>query len=449
MQRPHAFSESLGLCGHPRLMILPIFHSDTPELDTYLKKIDSRGAAPDEATEKQVANIVAAVRTRGDAAIREFAHQFEGIHLKNLRIEPEEISKLAAQVDPELRRVLRRARQNIWNFHQRQSEISWEIHADDGVRLGQRISPLQSVGLYVPGGTAAYPSTVLMNAVPAQIAGVPRIVVATPPHQFHKNPVIAAVFEELGLNEVYGIGGAQAVAALAYGTESVPKVNKIVGPGNIYVATAKRQVYGVVDIDMIAGPSEVVVVAEDSIDPDFVAADLMAQAEHDENACAIAVVFSRDFALAIQNSAACLIKNLNREKIIQRALENYGAIIVCTSWDQAAEVINGIAPEHLELLMDEPDPLADKVQSAGAIFFGPYSCEAVGDYFAGPNHVLPTSGTARFASPLGVYDFLKKTSLVKYTRAALEKNHADIERLAESESLDAHAQSVRIRFKSK
>ena len=430
-------------------MIIPIFDWNTPELHSYLKWIESRGSAPDEATEQQVSEIVTAVRTRGDDAVREFTHRFEGIDLKSLRIDPEEIRKLAAQADPELRQVLRLARENIRRFHERQLEKSWEIEGADGVRLGQRIRPLQSVGLYVPGGTAAYPSTVLMNAVPAQIAGVPRIVVTTPPHQFHKNPVIAAVLEELGLEEVYGIGGAQAVAALAYGTETVPKVNKIVGPGNIYVATAKRQVYGVVDIDMIAGPSEVVVVADDSVDPDFVAADLLAQAEHDENACAIAVVVSKEFALAVQNSAACLIKNLNREKIIQKALQNYGAVIVCSTWDEVAEAVNAIAPEHLELLMNTPEPFAEKIHSAGAIFFGVYSCEPVGDYFAGPNHVLPTSGTARFASPLGVYDFLKKTSLIKYTQTALQKNHVYIERFAESEKLDAHAQSVRIRFKSK
>jgi histidinol dehydrogenase len=429
--------------------MIPLFHWNTPELQSYLKRIDSRGSAPDEAVETQVSEIVTAVRRRGDAAVREFTYRFEGIDLKSLRIDPEEIRKLAAQADPELRQVLRLAKENIRRFHKRQLEKSWEIEGADGVRLGQRILPLQCVGLYVPGGTAAYPSTVLMNAVPAQIAGAPRIVVATPPHQFHKNPAIAAVLEELGLDEVYGIGGAQAVAALAYGTETVPKVNKIVGPGNIYVATAKRQVYGVVDIDMIAGPSEVVVVADDSVDPDFVAADLMAQAEHDENACAIAVVVSKEVALAVQNRAACLIKNLNREKIIQKALQNYGAIVICNTWDEVAEVVNAIAPEHLELLMNTPEPFAEKIHSAGAIFFGVYSCEPVGDYFAGPNHVLPTSGAARFASPLGVYDFLKKTSLIKYTQAALHKNRGYIERFAESEKLDAHAQSVRIRFKSK
>ena len=342
-------SRCLG--GRTEIMILPILHWNTAELRSYLTRIDSRGSAPDEAIETQVSEIVTAVRTRGDAAVREFTHRFEGIDLKSLRIDPEEIRKLAAQTDPELRQVLRLARDNIWKFHERQLETSWEMEAADGVRLGQRILPLQSVGLYVPGGTAAYPSTVLMNAVPAQIAGVPRIVVATPPHQFHKSPVIAAVLEELGLDEVYGIGGAQAVAALAYGTETVPKVNKIVGPGNVYVAAAKRQVFGVVDIDMIAGPSEVVVVAEDSIDPDFVAADLMAQAEHDENACAIAVVVSKELALAVQNSAACLIKNLNRETIVRKALQNYGAIIVCSAWDEVAEAVNA------DLKSQRPIPL--------------------------------------------------------------------------------------------
>ena len=359
-----------------------------------------------------------------------------------MRIDPEEIRSLAAQVDPGLRDILRLAKENIRRFHQFQLERSWDFEAEEGVRLGQRIQPLQSVGLYVPGGTAAYPSTVLMNAIPAQIAGVPKIVVVTPYQQFRKSPIIAAVLEELNLTEIYGIGGAQAVAALAFGTATIPRVDKIVGPGNIYVATAKRQVFGVVDIDMIAGPSEVVVVADESVDPDFVAADLMAQAEHDENACAIALTLSRDVATSIQSSLACQIKNLSREKVIRRSLENYGAIIIATTWDEVAEAINIIAPEHLELLLADPEPLADKIHSAGAIFFGPYSCEPVGDYFAGPNHVLPTSGTARFASPLGVYDFLKRTNLIRYSQSALQKNRTYIETFALAEHLDAHAQSV-------
>lgn len=428
--------------------MIAVFSWNTPELRAYLQRIASRGSAPVIEIEKQVASIIAAVRERGDMALREFTRQFDGIDLRGLRIDPDEIRACAAQVDSGLLEVLRLAKENIWRFHERQLEKSWEFEAGDGIRLGQRIRPLQSVGLYVPGGKAAYPSTVLMNAVPAQIAGVPRIVVATPGQQLRKNPVMAAVLHELGLQEVYGVGGAQAVAALAYGTETIPRVNKIIGPGNIYVATAKRQVFGAVDIDMIAGPSEVIVVAEESMDPDFVAADLMAQAEHDENACAIAIVLSKPFALAIQKSAASLVRNLKRAEIVRKALENLGAVIVCDTWDEAAETVNTVAPEHLELLLAEPEPFSERIHSAGAIFFGPFSCEPVGDYLAGPNHVLPTSGTARFASPLGVYDFVKRTSLIKYTQAALQKNRRHIEQFAESEQLDAHAQSVRIRFKA-
>jgi histidinol dehydrogenase len=430
-------------------VMLPIYSWNTPEIRSYLDKICSRGSEIPSEVDQSVQQILREVRTQGDSALRKFTKEFDGIELANLRIDPEEIRSLAAQVDPGLREVLRLAKENIRRFHQFQMEKSWEIDAEEGVRLGQRIQPLQSVGLYVPGGTAAYPSTVLMNAIPAQIAGVPRIAVVTPCPQLRKSPVIAAVLEELNLAEVYGIGGAQAVAALAFGTPTIPRVDKIVGPGNIYVATAKRQVFGVVDIDMIAGPSEVVVVADESVDPDFVAADLMAQAEHDENACAIALTLSRDLATSIQHSLASQIKNLSREKVIRKSLENYGAIIIATTWDEVAEAINTIAPEHLELLLENPEPLADKIHSAGAIFFGPYSCEPVGDYFAGPNHVLPTSGTARFASPLGVYDFLKRTSLIRYSQSALQKNRTYIETFALAEHLDAHAQSVRVRFKKR
>jgi histidinol dehydrogenase len=429
--------------------MLPIYSWNTPEAKSYLDKICSRGSEIPPEIDQSVQRILREVRTQGDSALRKFTKEFDGIELENLRIDPGEIRSLAAQVDLGLRDILRLAKENIRRFHQFQLERSWEFEAEEGVRLGQRIQPLQSVGLYVPGGTAAYPSTVLMNAIPAQIAGVPRIVVVTPYQQFRKSPIIAAVLEELDLTEVYGIGGAQAVAALAFGTATIPRVDKIVGPGNIYVATAKRQVFGVVDIDMIAGPSEVVVVADQSVDPDFVAADLMAQAEHDGNACAIALTLSHDLATSIQSSLACQIKNLSRERVIRRSLENYGAIIIATTWDEVAEAINTIAPEHLELLLENPEALADKIHSAGAIFFGPYSCEPVGDYFAGPNHVLPTSGTARFASPLGVYDFLKRTSLIRYSQSALQRNRTFIETLALAEHLDAHAQSVRVRFKKR
>jgi histidinol dehydrogenase len=428
--------------------MIPVYTWNSPGIAGYLQRIEARRSEPNPEVEARVSGIIAEVRRQGDAALLRLTRELDRVELKSLRIPPEEVQFLASQVDPELREVIRLAKENIQRFHAHQLESSWEFEAGDGVRLGQRVSPLPSVGLYVPGGTAAYPSTVLMNAVPAQIAGVPRIVATTPYHQFQQNPVIAAAFLELGIQEIYGVGGAQAVAALAYGTESIPKVSKIVGPGNIYVATAKRQLFGAVDIDMIAGPSEVVVVADDSVDPDFIAADLMAQAEHDENACAIALVSSNKLALAVQASVVSLIKNLSREKIVRMALQSFGAVIVCANWEEAAEAINRIAPEHLELLMEQSDSFSEKVQAAGAIFFGPYSCEAVGDYFAGPNHVLPTSGTARFASPLGVYDFLKKTSLVKYTEAGLRRNLAYIEKLAASENLDAHALSVRIRFKN-
>ncbi len=426
--------------------MIPIYQWKRAESRDYLQKLCLRGTGLHSGVDAEVAEIICAVRERGDTALVEFTKKLDGVELGSLRIEAAEIHDLASEVDPELRRILSSAKENIRRFHQHQIEKSWEFEAEDGVHLGQRIRPLRVVGLYVPGGTAAYPSTVLMNAIPAQIAGVPRIVVVTPYQKFKENPILAAVLQELNLDEVYGVGGAQAIAGLAFGTATLPKVDKIVGPGNVYVASAKRQVFGSVDIDLIAGPSEVVVVADDTANPDFVAADLMAQAEHDENACAIAVTLSHKLAHDIQNSLVRLIKNLTREMIIRRALEGQGAILVCSDLDEAAEVVNSVAPEHLELLMKNPESFAEKIHSAGAVFFGPYSCEAVGDYFAGPNHVLPTSGTARFASPLGVYDFLKRTNVIKYTQQALEKNHTFIEKFALVESLDAHARSLSIRF---
>jgi len=426
--------------------MIPVIGWKTLECDNFLRKISTRGSESDPQIEARVAEILAAVRQRGDAALLEFTRQFDGVLLSQVRIDPAELRELASQVDPALRESLHRAAENIRRFHLKQMETSWTMEAGEGVRLGQRISPLRSVGLYVPGGTAAYPSTVLMNAIPAQIAGVPRIAVVTPYRQLRRNPAIASVLLELGLEEVYGVGGAQAVAALAYGTQSLPRVDKIVGPGNIYVATAKRRVYGTVDIDMIAGPSEVVVVADDSADSDCVAADLMAQAEHDPDACAVAVVFSGAMAERIQASLQKLIRRLNRHEIIRQALGNFGALLLVSNEEEAAEAVNCVAPEHLELFTANPESFSEKIHSAGAIFYGEASCEAVGDYFAGPNHVLPTSGTARFASPLGVYDFLKRTSLIYYTRTALARDRAHVERIARAEQLDAHALSVSIRF---
>jgi len=427
--------------------MIPILNLNTPEFSRYLKKINLRSVAVNAEVQPLVFQIIEKVRKRGDQALLDYTRKYDGIVLKNLRISQGEIHSLAKSADRELLKVVRQAAENIRRYHRHQVEKSWEFKTSDGVRLGQRVSALQSVGLYIPGGTAAYPSTVLMNAIPAQIAGVERIVVTTPYHQFRQNPLIAAVFQELGLKEVYGVGGAQAIAALAYGTKSIPRVDKIVGPGNIYVATAKRLVYGVVDIDSIAGPSEVVVVADNATPAEFVAADLMAQAEHDHNACAMAIVPTKTYARSVVTAAGKLIKTLKRQEIICKSLKDFGAILVISDWEQAAQVVNTIAPEHLELLLEEAETFSEKIHSAGAIFFGPFSCETVGDYFAGPNHVLPTSGTARYASPLGVYDFLKKTSLIRYSRRALERNHGAIERFAMAEHLDAHALSVAIRMK--
>lgn len=428
--------------------MIPIYHWPSAEAKKYLKKVSLRGSKEDTVLESRVATILNSVKKMGDPAVRKWIRQFEEYDPKELKIDPMEIKDLASQADPELLKIIKQAKKNIWDFHQRQRENSWEFEAKDGVKLGQRITPLQTVGLYVPGGTAAYPSTVLMNAIPAQIAGVPRIVVSTPYQNFKKNPLIAAVFKELRLEEVYGVGGAQAIAALAYGTATIPKVNKIVGPGNAFVAEAKKQVFGSVDIDVIAGPSEVVIVSDEFANPVFVAADLMAQAEHDESALAIAITFSVTQAEAIKKSLVDQVKNLSRKTTIHKSLNEFGGILVVKQIKEAAEIVNNIAPEHLELLMEGAESFAEKIDAAGAIFFGETSCETVGDYFAGPNHVLPTGGTSQFASPLGVYDFIKRTNLIKYSRQAITKNYRAIEKFALAEKLDAHAHSVRIRVDS-
>lgn len=426
--------------------MISIYQWPSPEASAYLENVSSRGGQADEDLEARVSAILASVREKGDAALRDWTLRLEGFEPSSLRIDLEEIRSLAKRVDPQLREVLHQARQNIADFHRRQRQDSWEFEASDGVRLGQRVTPLSRVGLYVPGGRAAYPSSLLMNAIPAQIAGVGQIVVTTPYARFQSNPVLAAALVELELEEVYGVGGAQAIAALAYGTETVPRVDKIVGPGNAFVSAAKRHVFGLVDIDKIAGPSEVVVIADDSANPDFIAADLMAQAEHDEAAVALAIVLSKELAEAVRSSLERQVLQLGRQETIRKALKCYGAVLVVSDPREAVAIVNRIAPEHLELLTQEAESLAVQVEACGAIFFGSDSCEAVGDYFAGPNHVLPTGGSARFASPLGVYDFVKRTNLVKYTRTALRKHHRAIERFALAEQLDAHAHSIRLRI---
>jgi histidinol dehydrogenase len=391
--------------------------------------------------------IIREIRERGDAALIEFTARFDGVHLtpQTLRADRHLIEELAARVDDKLVGAMREAISNIRKFHEHQLTNDWEIECGNGVRLGQRVRPLNIVGLYVPGGSAAYPSTVMMNAVPAQVAGVERIIVVTPPAQFAKNPVIAAVLKELGLFEVYTAGGAQAVAALAYGTYTIPRVDKIVGPGNQYVAAAKKLVYGAVDIDSIAGPSEIVVIADITAPSDFVAADLLSQAEHSEDAAAILITPHEELAVAVREEIVKQTKALSRRDIIGRSLANFGALIVVESLDLACKLVDRLAPEHIEVMTSDSEATAAKIHNAGAIFIGPYSTEPVGDYFAGTNHVLPTGGTARYSSALGVYDFLKRTSIVRYTEVELQRTAESIDRLARAEGFDAHARAVTIR----
>jgi histidinol dehydrogenase len=414
-----------------------------------LKKILGRDVGLNSELLTRADAIIRDVRDRGDAALIEFTSRFDGVELtpESLRVPAETIRSLAAGVDERLIVAMREAIGNIRHYHEHQRNGDWEIERRNGVRLGQRVQPLDIVGLYVPGGSAAYPSTVMMNAIPAQVAGVKRIVVVTPPARFQENPVIAAVLKELDLFEVYTIGGAQAVAALSYGTETIPKVDKIVGPGNQYVAAAKKLVYGSVDIDSIAGPSEIVVVADDSARADFVAADLLSQAEHSEDAAAILITPSASFAEAVRRQLIEQTQTLSRREIIKQSLAEFGALIVVDSIEDACTLTNEIAPEHVEVMTVDAEQTAARIHHAGAIFIGPYSPEPVGDYFAGTNHVLPTGGTARFSSALGVYDFLKRTSIIRYTEAELRRTAEMIDSLARAEGFDAHARSATIRLR--
>jgi histidinol dehydrogenase len=426
------------------IRILPI-HSpaDLAEADR-LVAIDTT-----ESAEVQVAAaaIVRAVRERGDAALSEYSSRFDNYPLapEAVRVPPDEIRQLAQAADPALVETLRKAIANVRAFHEQQIEESWEYYAGDGVRLGLRITPIERVGLYIPGGKAAYPSSVLMNAIPAQVAGVRAIAVVTPPRSLDENPLVAAALDLLGIGEVYRVGGAQAVAALAYGTASIPRVDKIVGPGNAYVQAAKRLVYGTVDIDMIAGPSEVAIVADDTCDPAWIAADLLAQAEHDELAGVWVICWSDAVAARVAGAVEAGLAVLDRSAIARRAIANRGAIFVVKDDGAAIDLVNRIAPEHVEVLMAEPDRVADGVRNAGALFVGRYAPTPVGDYFAGPSHVLPTGRTARFFSPLGVPDFLKRTSVIRYSGRAIERFGASIEGFARAEGLTGHANAIAIR----
>ena len=399
--------------------------------------------------EGRVNEIIEAVRAKRDEAVFDYTERFDGakINVSNILVTEEEIQKAYEEVQPELLEVIRKALVNIRTYHEKQKQYSWFDSEDSGIMLGQKVTPLQRVGVYVPGGKAVYPSSVLMNVMPAKVAGVDEIIMTTPPDKEGKicaSTLVAA--KEAGVDKIYKVGGAQAIAALAFGTQSIPKVDKIVGPGNIYVALAKKAVFGHVSIDSIAGPSEILVLADETANPTYVAADLLSQAEHDEMASAILVTTSEKLAEETAKEIERFTAELSRSEIISKSLENYGYILVAEDEKQAIETANEIASEHLEIMMKNPFEVMTKIRNAGAIFLGEYSSEPLGDYFAGPNHVLPTNGTAKFFSPLGVDDFIKKSSIISYSREALEPVYKDIVQFAECEQLTAHANSIKVRF---
>ena len=414
----------------------------------FLAKLGERSRNTNKDVTETVSEIINNVMMNGDKAVREYTVKFDGKAPDAFEVPKEELTALTAECDPEFIATLKKAADNIRSFHERQKQQSWLTTKDNGVIMGQRIRGLKRVGLYVPGGTAAYPSSVLMNAIPAKIAGVSELIMVTPPGKDGKpNPDIMAAAAIAGVDRVFLMGGAQAVAALAYGTESVPKVDKIVGPGNIFVATAKKLLYGTVDIDMIAGPSEILVLADESANPKFLAADLMSQAEHDKLASAILITTSDKLAEDTTKEIYRQVEELSRKDIIEYSLDNYGVIIVCDTMERAIELANELAPEHLEVCCENPMEYVGKLDNAGSVFLGNYSPEPLGDYFAGPNHVLPTSGTARFFSPLSVDTFVKKSSFIYYTEDALQNDSDDIIRFANTEGLTAHANSIIVRKK--
>ena len=429
-------------------MIEIIFSRTRNDLAARIDRIKERSVVLDAGLMSQVGTIINEVRRHGDAALLDYAAQFDGCTMQaaELRISNQQLQQIAANVDANVLAALRKAISNVRRFHEHELHQSWEMKTEPGVRLGQRITPIERVGLYVPGGTASYPSSIVMNVAPAQVAGVKQIAVATPPRTLRANPVVAAALLEMEIEEVYAVGGAQAIAAFAYGTETVPRVDKITGPGNRFVAAAKKIVFGTVGIDSIAGPSEVLIVADDSARADFVAADLLAQAEHDEDAAALLITTSERLAEEVAAEVSRQIETLPRRAIIEKSLARYGAILVVLNLADACEIVNDLAPEHLQIVTSDDDAVAAMIRHAGAIFFGSYTPEVVGDYFAGPNHVLPTAGAARFSSALGVSDFVKRTSLLRYSPEALRQSAGMISALAETEGLDAHARSATIRF---
>ena len=417
--------------------------------DNLLESLLKRSPSSYGEYEQTVNDIISQIRQRGDEALFEYALKFDKceINENNIKVTPEEIKEAYELVDPALVEVMKKSAANITEFHEKQMHNSWIVPKEDGTILGQKITPIAISGVYVPGGKAAYPSSVLMNVLPAKVAGVSKIIMTTPPGADGKvNPGTLVAADIAGVDEIYKSGGAQAIAAMAFGTKSIPRVDKITGPGNIFVALAKKACFGFVSIDSVAGPSEILVLADESANPRYVAADLLSQAEHDEMASAILITTSKELAEKVSVEVENFTKQLSRETIIRKSLDNYGYILVAETMEQAIDATNEIASEHLEILTVNPFETMTKIKNAGAIFLGEYSSEPLGDYFAGPNHILPTNGTARFFSPLNVDDFLKKTSIISYSRDALLKVHKDIELFAEKEGFTAHANSIKVRF---
>ncbi|HAE60857.1 MAG TPA: histidinol dehydrogenase [Eubacteriaceae bacterium] len=418
--------------------------------DITQEKVDyilNRNYSQNKKTEETVASILNDVRDNGDSAVLRYTEQFDGVQLKDLKVCASEIQKAYESVDDDFIKTLIEASKNIEDYHKHQISETWIKSFSPGIRLGQLITPIDRVGLYVPGGKAGYPSTVLMDAVPAKVAGVKSIVLITPPGKDGKvNPYILAAAKIAGVDEIYKVGGAQGIAALAYGTESIKPVNKIVGPGNIFVATAKKQVFGKVDIDMIAGPSEICIIADEKSNPDFIAADLLSQAEHDEMASSMLITWSKSLAEATEKSVYKQMEDLSRKDIMKKSIESNGKIFIVDDLESAIALSNLIAPEHLEVMVDDPERTLDKITNAGAVFLGSYTPEPIGDYFAGPNHTLPTSGTAKFSSPLGVYDFVKRSSILYYSKDSLEQVKEKVADFAEREGFTSHANAIRRRF---
>ena len=427
-------------------MIPKVIADGKKEYD-FIKELKLRSENSDKDVVPVVSEIINNVREKGDKAVYDYTVKFDGKAPEKTEITREEIEELIKDCEPKFLEAITKAAENIKDFHARQVQQSWLTTKENGVIMGQRVRGLKRVGIYVPGGTAAYPSSVLMNAIPAKLAGVEEVIMVTPPCKDGKpNPNIMAAAKIAGVDRIFLMGGAQAVAALAYGTETVPKVDKIVGPGNIFVATAKKLLYGVVDIDMIAGPSEILIVADKTANPKFLAADLMSQAEHDRLASSILLTTSDEIAVETEKEVLRQVQKLSRKDIIEYSLSNFGAIIVCSDMAQAVDFANELAPEHLEVCCENPMEYVGKLHNAGSVFLGNYSPEPLGDYFAGPNHVLPTSGTARFFSPLSVDSFVKKSSFIYYTEDALKKDAELIEEFAKKEGLTAHANSITVRF---